>query len=139
MASLTDITNKLKRNAYSKEYRETHREAIRNNEKRYLTKYKKEHPEEFKAKAKAYLLKIKTEVMKHYGNGEAACLRCGYNDIRALNIDHVNGGGKNDRKSHKRHGGYSFYLKLRKLGYPSGYQTLCANCNLIKKIENNEY
>lgn len=62
------------------------------------------------------------------------CVRCGFDDIRALQIDHVNGCGKGKRtKSNSA----AFYKTIRE--NPDEYQLLCANCNAIKRIENNEF
>jgi len=82
--------------------------------------------------------KVKVEVLTHYGGGKLACVRCSFNDIRALSIDHINGDGHRHRKITKLMGS-SLYYRLRKEGFPQGYQTLCMNCQYIKKIENNEY
>ena len=64
------------------------------------------------------------------------CIKCGYSDIRAIAIDHINGGGSKERNLA---GGsyYSFVLKKLKKD-AKDYQLLCYNCNQIKKIENNE-
>lgn len=71
------------------------------------------------------------EVLKILGN---KCKKCGYSDIRALHIDHVNGDGKKERNIRK-----SLNRKIAlKLTDISRYQLLCANCNWIKKVENNE-
>lgn len=64
------------------------------------------------------------------------CIKCGYLDWRALQVDHINGGGSKDRKEQ----GTGFWEKVIK-SYKSGegkYQLLCANCNFIKRYENNE-
>lgn len=67
------------------------------------------------------------------------CNKCGYDsDIRALQVDHINGGGRDDRKEH----GGSMYLRiLERLesGIVGEYQILCANCNWIKRMENREH
>lgn len=64
------------------------------------------------------------------------CKRCGFDDIRALQIDHVNGGGN---KEHKEGGSYKIYLKIISNKNAEGeYQLLCANCNWIKRYENKE-
>lgn len=85
--------------------------------------------------------RIKLEVVTHYGNGKAACLRCGFEDVRALCIDHINGYGIEHRRSispSHEVSGSNFYAWLRREGYPLGFQTLCFNCNQIKKMENGE-
>lgn len=62
-----------------------------------------------------------------------SCRRCGYNaDIRALQIDHVDGGGR----AEILRGHMVMYRKILK--NPAGYQVLCANCNWIKRYENKE-
>ncbi len=81
---------------------------------------------------------IKVEVLTHYGNGSLACVRCGFDDIRALSIDHVVGKGNEERKTLKL-SGYAFYSWLKKNNYPEGYQTLCMNCQVIKRQERREY
>lgn len=74
---------------------------------------------------------VKFKVLSHYGGGIAKCVKCGFDDIRALTIDHINGGGSKHRKIMKH---APIYPWLVSHGYPEGYQTLCANCNLIKRI-----
>ena len=62
------------------------------------------------------------------------CVRCGFTDVRALQIDHVNGDGGKERSA-----GMS-QVKLYKKIFEdqTGYQLLCANCNWIKREENKE-
>jgi hypothetical protein len=64
------------------------------------------------------------------------CVRCGFSDARALQIDHRNGGGSRESKS-LRGAKISFQLK-RVLAGDNNYQLLCANCNWIKRFENGE-
>jgi hypothetical protein len=61
------------------------------------------------------------------------CVRCGFSDVRALQIDHVYGGGRRELRQLTT---AQFYVRLRQV--PGDYQLLCANCNAIKKVENNE-
>ena len=64
------------------------------------------------------------------------CEHCGFNDSRALQIDHVNGGGCHDRKVQKRRG----VSPMQEIfANPDKYQLLCANCNWIKRWERNEH
>jgi hypothetical protein len=70
-------------------------------------------------------------VLKHYSGGEPHCALCGYNaDLRALEIDHINGGGTQERNALNLHG-VQFYDWLKKQDYPEGYRVLCCNCNRI--------
>ena len=76
---------------------------------------------------------IKRIVLSHYSKGAMVCVRCGFPDMRALSIDHINGnGGK-----HIRLVG-NLYKWLIAEGFPSAFQTLCMNCQWIKRAENNE-
>jgi hypothetical protein len=86
--------------------------------------------------ARRYRLKI--DVMSHYSN-EIKCCKCGIADIRVLCLDHINGHGQDHLRSIKVSAGMPFYKWVRDNGYPHGYQILCLNCNVIKRIENNEY
>lgn len=65
------------------------------------------------------------------------CKRCGFNDIRALVIDHVYGGGTAERRKY----GGNFYTKVlpQVKDRSDKYQLLCCNCNEIKRKENHEY
>lgn len=84
-----------------------------------------------KDKQRIKRLEIKSSILTHYGNGKLACVKCGFRDIRALSIDHIDGGGGEHRRVLKR-GGLSFYKWLRDNNYPDGFQTLCMNCQMIK-------
>lgn len=81
---------------------------------------------------------LREQTLKVYGNGKIQCVLCGFNDIRALQIDHINGGGSKEIRKYGS-GGTGQYQRLRKMNYPPGYQTLCANCNWIKRYINKEY
>lgn len=63
-----------------------------------------------------------------------SCVRCGFSDPRALQIDHIDGGG---RAEHRVIGGRGISKKV--LDGAEGYQLLCANCNWIKRHENGEW
>uniref|UniRef100_A0A6M3LDR7 Uncharacterized protein n=1 Tax=viral metagenome TaxID=1070528 RepID=A0A6M3LDR7_9ZZZZ len=102
--------------------------------------YRTAHPEKvfeqwLRQRDKSRALKL--EVLTHYGKGECVCVKCGFNNIRALSIDHIEGGGNRHRKSKLRPAS-SFYTWLKAENYPTGYQTLCMNCQFIKRDENNE-
>ncbi len=65
------------------------------------------------------------------------CKHCGFADHRALQIDHVNGGGCKDRNGVKSQQHYRRVLKSVRAG-EGKFQLLCANCNWIKRWERGE-
>lgn len=66
------------------------------------------------------------------------CARCGFSDLRALQIDHINGKSRTDPIGNSRQ--IVFLRRILNLGEEAKlrFQILCANCNWIKRIENNE-
>jgi hypothetical protein len=62
------------------------------------------------------------------------CARCGFSDYRALQIDHVNGGGLEELRAYSWRG----YLPKVLEDKDNNYVCLCANCNWIKRAENDE-
>ena len=65
------------------------------------------------------------------------CARCGFSDIRALQVDHVNGGGNQERKANRTEGVNDLFRRVRET--PDAFQCLCANCNWIKRHEGGEF
>lgn len=70
---------------------------------------------------------LRDDVLNHYGR---ACVCCGEKEDAFLTIDHIDGKGA----EHRRMSGKRLYRWLRKHGFPSGFRTLCANCNLAMGI-----
>lgn len=66
--------------------------------------------------------------------GSHVCIKCGFADKRALQFDHKNGGGVKDQHIHDIYNYYSSHPEEAK----QKLQVLCANCNWIKRAENNE-
>ena len=62
----------------------------------------------------------------------AKCVKCNCNDVRVLQIDHINGGGMAERR---KFGDYRmallYYLKSPELAKEK-LQLLCANCHVLK-------
>lgn len=85
-------------------------------------------------------LETKIEVLAHYSpNGILKCSwseGCEIVDPDMLSVDHINNNGNVDRKSGiaALRGGMTFYRRLRKEGFPDGYQTLCHNHQWKKEI-----
>jgi len=83
---------------------------------------------------KIYYNNIKKATFDILGN---KCVKCGFLDERALQIDHINGGGRKERMNMVGTTFYKFVLESV-LKEENRYQLLCANCNWIKRHENNE-
>lgn len=78
----------------------------------------------------------KSIVFKHYGG---VCSRCGFDDTRALTIDHADQRGSTHKMANgKRYTGPWLYKWLIDNGMPDGFRTLCANCQMIVYHESKE-
>ena len=103
--------------------------------KAHIYAYRLAHPEKIKDIAKRGRMKQKREVFELLGN---KCVRCGFSDPRALQIDHINGHGLRERKQFKSFHSYLNHVIEQIKKGSKDYQLLCANCNWIKKSENDE-
>lgn len=82
-----------------------------------------------------YLRKLRLSVIEILGN---KCCKCGFSDRRALQIDHINGGGSKERKEKGFNGNFHRHVLKSFMNKENKYQLLCANCNWIKRCEENE-
>jgi len=115
--------------------------------KKYQTKYMRERYQkdpEFrervikavcKSKRKTYQ-QIRFDVLELVG--KTKCSKCGFNDWRALQLDHKNGKGFTDRKRLGSGRGFNQYYLNHPKEAKKKLQVLCANCNWIKRSKNNE-
>lgn len=109
-----------------------HKEYYYNNKTKTQAKQKEwaeKNKEKRKLQNRKYWLKLRKQVFDHYGN---SCVCCGESISQFLTIDHVNGGGR----THRKKVGSAIYRWLRHNNYPSGFQTLCFNCNYGKYVNN---
>ncbi|MBA7584258.1 hypothetical protein ES708_26211 [subsurface metagenome] len=136
--------DKARRALYAKQYRQSHKDELAHYTRQYFEahkekllslarQYRQEHKEESRQYHRDWIHNLKQKILTHYGNGKLACVKCGFSDISALTIDHISGDGNKHRRDISSHGGASFYKWLKKNNYPEGYQTLCMNCQFIKK------
>lgn len=75
-------------------------------------------------------------LLEKYGGEPPSCARCGFADVRALTLDHVNGGGSAERKALGN--GAPFYRRLLREPRRRDLQVLCMNCQWIKRAERGE-
>lgn len=86
---------------------------------------------------KSYYLANRIELIKIMGN---KCILCGFSDWRALQVDHINGNGKQEILKYQSKNIRKYYEKVKEsvINNKKEYQLICANCNWIKRSENNE-
>lgn len=68
--------------------------------------------------------RLREAVLDKFGR---QCVYCGYAGVRALQLDHINGGGTKEISKIRTPGVY-----VRALKEPWDFQMLYANCNWIK-------
>ena len=106
---------------------------VRKRKAEYAKKWQQANKDKMKDNAKRTRRRLRLRVLEHLGG---KCIRCGITDTRVLQIDHVNGGGSKERIvfTHRD----EFHRKVLK-DDANCYQLLCANCNWIKRHENQEF
>jgi hypothetical protein len=123
--------NKIEKDPhYKEEMAKRSRDYYQNNKERCKQRYHKRAN------------KLKQTIFQLLGNkcSNPNCLISnGCRDVRCLQIDHIHGGGVKEWKLMKTpEKYYKHILKKIQLG-SKDYQLLCANCNWIKRFENNEF
>jgi len=84
------------------------------------------------AKRRCYRDKSRSKLLVLLGD---KCVRCGFTDKRALQIDHIDNDGYIERRQYKDYRDiYKNYYNNPKLAKQK-IQILCSNCNWIKKHE----
>lgn len=128
---------------YAKKYYRANKEKISER----IKNYKLSNIEKFRSYQKSYRIKNREKYLPYYQEkrnkfrkellklaGGIECKSCGFQDWRALQIDHINGNGRKDDSIRKN----QVKFKRDVIENPNKYQVLCANCNWIKRYENNE-
>lgn len=109
------------------------------NNQRFFREHRRTCRECENDRTKTYYQRRKVKVLTYYGGGKTACVECGESRIDCLSIDHIDGGGLKHRRSLGISSGSRFYGWLVNEGFPPGYQTLCMNCQYLKKHKREEF
>lgn len=97
-------------------------------------KYDIAHGRERSVTQMQLMRRLRARALSHLGG---VCAVCRFSDHRALQFDHVRGGGTAERVKLKR-SQYAIYKQV--LADVTGkFQLLCANCNWIKRHDNDEF
>lgn len=111
-----------KRREYKHNYYLEHKEELLRRNKIW----QQTHPEVMRSYAQKRQRKLRLGALEHYSEGGVKCRCCGEEHLEFLAIDHVGGGGNQQRKEVGR---LCLYQWLKNNGYPDGYRVLCHNCN----------
>jgi hypothetical protein len=100
--------------------------------KEHLQKYREGRRDEFNAQQKKSNYIRKNKVLAYYSkNNFPECVCCGEkSNLIFLTLDHIEGRKNFNHK--QRWGGKDLYTWITKNNFPSGFQTLCHNCNSAK-------
>lgn len=139
--ALTD-EQKRKRAEYQRAWRAKHPERWKEIVSAGRAKWKAENRDEHREAQREHRYTVRKEILALLSNGALECNHCAYDyDWRALQIDHINGGGRKDPRTiggNTNLWAFRAWLKENLAEGKALYQVLCANCNWIKRYENDE-
>lgn len=122
---------------WQKEWRLANKEKLQLQAKEYYIKNKEKLNIHNRQESKKVVLKLRHDVQQKLGN---KCVKCGITDWRILQVDHLKSNGREEfRHLGGTRGIYKRVLSLSVDEMKSEYQLLCANCNVIKVYEQNEF
>jgi len=121
---------RIESRARYKKWYEANKDHARKLKRRNMRKYRKENPEKYRKQSRKAKEKIRKKMFEMYGD---KCVLCGFQDKRALTLDHINNNGAEERKKIGMRGPY--YRAIKEY-LPDEYRILCMNCRFIERIKN---
>ena len=84
-----------------------------------------------RARDARYRHKLKRECLEAYGGVKCSEPSCEETRLEILELHHIEGGGNEDRarrvgRGLRSPGGWNFYQKLKREGYPPGFRVICT-------------
>ena len=101
--------------------------------------YRAERKDETNNYQRQYARMRKLKIINHYSNGTNECTLCGFDNVNALTLDHIDGNGNKERQQLNNKGGTPFYRYIFKNNFPNGYRVLCWNCNHLEHLRKSNY
>ena len=114
------LKNKEKRNQQRKNIRKDPVERKRQNDMRNISTKKRYD-------------QLRQSLMKILGG--AICIKCGFNDVRALQFEHIHNDGYVDKKRFNRYDLMMRFYIENPIRARETLQVYCSNCNQIKVVE----
>jgi hypothetical protein len=121
-------TTEVEKSRYKKWY-ESNIDRVRELKKQSMLKRRQANPDLHRKQSRDAKARLKAVLFDMYGH---VCARCGFDDKRALTLDHKLNNGNKERKELGERG---VYTKAKNTYLPNEYQTLCMNCQFIKRCE----
>uniref|UniRef100_A0A6M3IR36 Putative homing endonuclease n=1 Tax=viral metagenome TaxID=1070528 RepID=A0A6M3IR36_9ZZZZ len=120
----------------SLETRKAYMERFRQEHKKERSKanciWAKAHKDKVNQWARNRRRRLRVEALRLLGG---KCVRCGFTNQKALQIDHINGKGRQNISSFSNSSAYLKAVIVSTENKEGIYQLLCANCNQIKRYE----
>lgn len=101
-------------------------DAVRDRKAEQMRQRRLKYPDTFRQQGMTYRQAMRQRLLDMYG---AVCAICGFDDRRALTLDHIEGNGNAERIELGERG---VYRKALSEHQPCTYRTLCMNCQFIE-------
>lgn len=123
------MPNREKQREYDRKYYELHKEEIRTKKAQQMRVRRLKYRDVFRQQGLNYAQATRERLFLMYGK---TCAICGFDDLRALTLDHIHGDGNEERRQVGEKGVYR--LALQEYA-PHRYRILCMNCQFIEYKE----
>lgn len=125
----TEEEQRLHKNALIRGWYQRNKPAARAKKAAQMRAAREKNPHAFRERARVRKAKTRAALLAFYGD---KCARCGFTDRRALTLDHVLNNGSEERRKMSQPG---IYRRALMVEFRAEYQTLCMNCQFIKRVE----
>jgi len=133
--------NPVRRDGYNRQCNSCRRpyvqEYYQKNKESYLEKtrdYQEKNREYYRTRNRENDRKLRVATLSHLRD-PIECVHCFTDDVRILTIDHIHGGGYQERKGINQR---TFYRKILAMDVEEArkkYRVLCRNCNWLAHLE----
>jgi len=113
--------------SHYKKWYEANKEKAREKKRVVMARLRSENPEKYNEQSRKAKVKEKLKLFEMYGH---QCAECGFDDKRALSLDHRLNNGNEERRELGIRG---TYRKAKSFVNKDEYQILCMNCQFIKR------
>jgi len=123
--------------AYMRKWRAADPERWSKIAKKARKKWKANHRDQHREAQRVNRHRARLDTLRLLGG--CHCAQCGFDDWRALQVDHVDGSGYADSRTKQNVHTFRKWVLNHLDEAKKFYQVLCANCNWIKRHENEEH